>query len=107
MREKDKTLQDIFKEVAEEFNIKPSKVEEVYKSAYRTLAKSISEGDVGDPSTFKFIQLPYLGKFVIKMNRVKYFKNFKGYNDMYPFYNYKKKQIEDKKKLRQDGDIET
>lgn len=97
MKTKDQTLKNIFREVAEEFNLPSSMVEHVFNSAYKTLADTIARGDKGDPSTFKFVKIPFLGRFVIKMNRVGYFKNFKGFDEMYPFYKNKAEQIKKKK----------
>ena len=50
-------------------NVPLSSVSEVISSQFEFAANSISSVDITDPSTFKQINLPYLGKFILQPKR--------------------------------------
>jgi phosphate uptake regulator len=93
---KDPVIDKILKEVAKEFNLNKNQVEEMYLSAYRSLKDRMNEGEMGDPLSFRFVQMPFLGKFVIKMNNAKYFKLSGKFEERYPFYKEKRLKLESK-----------
>jgi len=67
-----KQIDKIIKEISLKYRIPVKDVEDVVKSQFALVREVIESATKDQEDTFKTIQLPLFGKFLVKKNRIKY-----------------------------------
>ena len=73
-------VKKIIKELSEEFNMDPYDIEDIIRSQFKFVRDVIKSATKDDETSFKNVKLPYLGKFIVPKNKIKYIINNKNKN---------------------------
>lgn len=73
-----KEIEKIIREISHKHNIPKKDIEEAIKAQFAFVREVIESAEKDIEETFKIVQLPLFGKFLVKKNKIKHIINKKN-----------------------------